>query len=375
MSAGTQRCVALGVHGDSREAGSDVAAIRVEFGKRGLRVLTAALIALAIAACASHPPEAPAPPPAAGAPAESIDTATEPPRVPAGPYRIGRDDVLRITVYGQDDLAATQTVRPDGMISFPIVGEVEAAGRTVPELRSLLASRLARYFADPQVTVIVNEFRSRMLSVVGEVAKPGVHVLDAEARVLDAIALAGGLKAEADLDRARLVRNGSAIPVDVAGLVRGGDLSQNVALEPGDTLVVPSAADRRVIVLGSVMMPTVVSLRDRTTVLEAIATAKGFAPGAARGNVLVVRGTRENPELFKMGTQDLVSGEDPSRNIELVAGDVVYVSKSMWKDTVELFQDFQLILEPARSIGGTFWFFAQGLDVIQNPTERVTVGD
>jgi len=350
----------------------------IDVGGRGRRALAAALVGLLLGACASKPA-----PPAAEAAEESISQNTsgvdapeasrEPLPPTTAPYRIGRDDVLRISVYGQDDLAVTQTVRPDGMISFPIVGEVEAAGRTVPELRSLLAGRLARYFADPQVTVIVNEFKSRMLSVVGEVTSPGVHALDSQTRVLDAIALAGGLKTEADLARARLVRNGTALPVDFVALVRGGDLSQNVSLEPGDTLVVPSAADRRVVVLGNVVMPTVVSLRDRTTVLEAIATAKGFAPGAARGSMLVVRGTRENPELFKIDTQDVVSGADPALNIELAAGDVVYVSKSLWKDTVELFQDFQTILEPARSVAASFWFFAEGLDVIQTPSQRVTV--
>lgn len=353
---------------------------QIESKGRSRRALTAVMIGLFLGACASKPVAPPteaaaeSAPQAASAAAPAVNTA-EPASPPIVPYRIGRDDVLQISVYGQDDLDITQKVRPDGVISFPTVGEVEAAGLTVPELRSYLASRLARYFADPQVTVIVTEFRSRTLSVVGEVAKPGVHPLSAQTRLLDAIAMAGGLKVEADLGRARLVRNGTALPIDFEKLVRGGDLAENVSIAPGDTLVIPSAQDRRVVVLGSVMMPTVVSLRDRTTVLEAIAMAKGFAPGAARGDVLVVRGTRENPVLFKIDTQDVVSGSDPAKNIELAAGDVVYVSKSTWKNTVELFQDFQAILEPARSIGSTFWFFAQGLDVIQNPVQRVTVGN
>ena len=289
------------------------------------------------------------------------------------PYRIGRDDILKITVYGQSDLDTTQTVRPDGKIEFPLVGEIDATGLTPAELRAIVTKQLSRSFVNPQVTVIVTEFGSRTVSMVGQVQKPGVYVIGAQTRLLDAIALAGGLDADADLSRAAVVRNGEALPVDIEGLVRGSDLSQNILVGPGDTLVIPSALDRRVVVLGSVMMPTVVSLRYRTTVLEAIAMAKGFAPGAARGDVLIVRGTRENPELFKIDTQDVVSGSDPAKNVELAAGDVVYVSKSTWKNTVELFQDFQAILEPARSIAGTFWFFAQGLDVIQNPQERITV--
>lgn len=348
--------------------------------RRRRRASCAAAFALLLGACATKPGPQPAetavePEPEAATAAAPAEATSEPASPPIAPYRIGTDDVLQISVYGQDDLDITQNVRPDGVISFPIVGEIRAAGLTVPELRGHIAGRLSRYFADPQVTVIVTEFRSRTLSVVGEVAKPGIHSLSSDARLLDAIAMAGGLKVEADLGRARLVRNGTALPIDFEKLVRGGDLGQNVALAPGDTLVIPSAQDRRVVVLGNVMMPTVVSLRDHTTVLEAIAMAKGFAPGAARGDVLVVRGTRENPELFKIDTQDIVAGKDPAKNVELAAGDVVYVSKSTWKNTVELFQDFQAILEPARSIGGTFWFFAQGLDVIQNPTERVTVGN
>ncbi len=344
------------------------------------RALAAVVVGLCLGACATKPVAPPSEaaaeqaPQTASAAAPAVNTA-EPAAPPIVPYRIGRDDVLKISVYGQDELDITQNVRPDGVISFPIVGEIEAAGLTVPELRSHLANRLARYFADPQVTVIVTEFRSRSLSVVGEVTNPGVHALIAETRLLDAIALAGGLKAEADLGRARLVRNGTAVPIDFEKLVRGGDLAENVSIVAGDTLVIPSAEDRRVVVLGSVMMPTVVSLRDRTTVLEAIAMAKGFAPGAARGEVLVVRGTRENPEVFKIDTQDIVSGSDPAENFDLAAGDVVYVSKSTWKNTVELFEDFQKLLEPAHTIASTFWFFAQGLDVVQNPTKRVTVGN
>jgi polysaccharide export outer membrane protein len=353
---------------------------QIESKGRSRRALTAVVVGLLLGACASKPVAAPTeaaaePVPQAASAAAPAVNSVEPGSPPIVPYRIGRDDVLQISVYGQDELDITQNVRPDGVISFPIVGEVKAAGLTVPELRSHLANRLARYFADPEVTVIVTEFRSRALSVVGEVEKPGVHPLIAETRLLDALALAGGLKPEADLGRARLIRNGTALPIDFAKLVRGGDLAENVSIAPGDTLVIPSAQDRRVVVLGSVTMPSVVSLRDRTTVLEAIAMAKGFAPGAARGEILVVRGTRENPEILKIDTQHIVSGSDPAENVELAAGDVVYVSKSTWKNTVELFEDFQKLLEPAHTIASTFWFFAQGLDVIQNPTTRVTVGN
>jgi polysaccharide export outer membrane protein len=316
-------------------------------------------------------PAAAAEAPAVAEPRTSVELPAEPAEPP--PYRIGRDDILSITVYGQSDLDTIQTVRPDGKIEFPLAGEIRATGLTPAELRTIVSRELSRSFANPQVTVIVTTFGSRTVSVVGQVEKPGVYSIGAQTRLLDAIALAGGLGVEADLSRAAVVRNGQALPVDIEGLVRGSDLSQNILVGPGDTIVIPNAQDRRVVVLGNVVMPTVVSLRDKLTVLEAIAMAKGFAPGAARGDVLVVRGTRENPELFRIDTQDMVSGSDPAQNVELRAGDVIYVSKSTWKNTVELFQDFQAILEPARSIAGSFWFFATGLDVIQNPRQTVTI--
>ena len=178
---------------------------------------------------AAPAPATPVPVPAAGAPAP-----------PAGTYAIGPADVLRIAVWKEPDLNVEATVRTDGMISFPLLGDVRAGGVTPDALATTLAKRLERFVEAPKVTVSVLQANSARFYVLGQVAKPGEFPLGSRSTVLQALALAGGFKEFAKPESIVIVREDQTVlPVNYKRIAEGKDVSQNVVLQRGDTIVVP----------------------------------------------------------------------------------------------------------------------------------------
>jgi polysaccharide export outer membrane protein len=157
------------------------------------------------------------------------------------PYRIGREDVLDVSVWRDPDLSRTVPVRPDGFISLPIVGEVKADGKTPTELEADLREALKPFVQQPKVTVIVREVNSPRVYVTGEVARPGAYPMRGRVNVVQAIALAGGFSDFANQGSIMVIRrDGKGIPVNYADLVTDDDKERtNVWLMPGDTVVVP----------------------------------------------------------------------------------------------------------------------------------------
>jgi polysaccharide biosynthesis/export protein len=159
-------------------------------------------------------------------------------------FVIGNDDVLSINVWEQPDISRSIPVRSDGMISLPLAGEVQAAGRTPLQLEKAIASKLLNYIANPEVTVIVQEIKSEKFNILGQVAKPGSYPLTQSTTVLDAIAAAGGLR---DFAREKAIyvlrpnpRGGdSRIAFNYKAVIDGKHPEQNIRLETHDTVVVP----------------------------------------------------------------------------------------------------------------------------------------
>ncbi|MFI5073021.1 MAG: polysaccharide biosynthesis/export family protein [Terriglobales bacterium] len=159
-------------------------------------------------------------------------------------YVIGENDVLEIDVWKEKEISRTVPVRPDGQISLPLVGEVQASGLTPMQLQDDLTHRLKAYIENPEVTVIVNDPRSHQFNVVGEVMRPGSYPLSQAMTVLDAIAQAGGFKDFAKETKVYVLRPMPGgirvrIPFNYKQVIKGRDLQENVALKPGDTIVVP----------------------------------------------------------------------------------------------------------------------------------------
>jgi polysaccharide export outer membrane protein len=163
-------------------------------------------------------------------------------------YIIGDDDILSISVWKDQDLTKVLPVRSDGRISLPLVGEIMAAGRTPGQLEQDLTAALRGYISDPQVTVIVQEIKSRKFNILGQVTKPGSYPLTTDTTILDAIALAGGFKDFAKKKGVYVIRQGAdgreaRIPFNYENFIKaknkGKNTAQNIKLIPHDTIVVP----------------------------------------------------------------------------------------------------------------------------------------
>lgn len=162
------------------------------------------------------------------------------PREASAPYTIGTDDVLQVSVWKEPDLTREATVRSDGMITVPLVGDVRAAGRTPGELAQALGKELGRFVEGARVTVGVSQARSARFYVLGQVTTSGEFTLRGRTTVLQGLALAGGFKEFAKTDGIVIVRRDqSVVPVNYKRITDGKDVSQNVPLSPGDTIVVP----------------------------------------------------------------------------------------------------------------------------------------
>jgi polysaccharide export outer membrane protein len=159
-------------------------------------------------------------------------------------FIIGNDDLLAINVWKEPDVSRNIPVRSDGKISLPLVGELQAAGRTPLQLELDIATRLRTYIAAPEVTVMVQEIHSQKFNILGQVAKPGSYPLEVATTVLDAIAAAGGFRDFANQKGIYILRQNpgggqSRIAFNYKSVIKGKNLQQNIKLEPRDTIVVP----------------------------------------------------------------------------------------------------------------------------------------
>ena len=193
---------------------------------RRLSIVFSAATALLLSACASNnfPPA--------------------PSKVVASDYHyiIGPGDTLHITVWQNPDLSSTVQVRPDGRVSSPLVSGMLAAGLTADQLAAEISKNIAKYVRDPVVTVVVSNFHgalSQQVSIVGAAAKPQSIPYSDKMTLLDAMITAGGLSPYADGNAAVLIRDGKSYSVHLDGLLREGNMADNVPLLPGDTIVIP----------------------------------------------------------------------------------------------------------------------------------------
>jgi polysaccharide export outer membrane protein len=163
----------------------------------------------------------------------------------ASPYRIGASDVLAIDVWENAAISRTVVVRPDGMISLPLLNDVHAAGLTPEQLRAELTKRLHEYIPNVEVSVVVSAVNSMKVSVLGEVGSPGRYAFESRMTVLDALALAGGLKDFAARKRIVIMRQEGQerqyLYFDYDKVVAGDGTVGNFALRPGDIILVPLA--------------------------------------------------------------------------------------------------------------------------------------
>ncbi len=176
--------------------------------------------------------------------AASADAGSSASKVHDDNFVIGNDDMLTINVWKEPDISRSIPVRSDGKISLPLIGEVQASGRTPLKLEQEIASRLQNYISQPEVTVMVQQINSQKFNVLGQVAHPGTFVIANSPTVLDAIALAGGFRDFAKQKSIYILRQNTdgtqtRIPFNYKEVVNGKNPAQNIKLQPRDTIVVP----------------------------------------------------------------------------------------------------------------------------------------
>lgn len=234
-------------------------------------------------------------------------------------YVIGEGDVLKITVYENPDLTTEARVSGEGKITFPLIGEVVVNGSTSSEIEKKIAQLLSDGFiVKPQVSVFIMEFKSKKISVLGEVAKPGLVILRGKSTLLDVISDAGGITLNAgdSLTIQRKINSSTGqnqdkdiiVLVDLKKLFEEGDANANVPVYDGDSIYVPKASF--VYVNGEVKNPGAYKITLGLTVLKSITLAGGFTPKASERRTKIIRKGGKQEETTKAKMDDLVKPDD-----------------------------------------------------------------
>jgi len=245
------------------------------------------------------------------------------------PYLIGGGDNLQVNVWKNPELSQAVTVRPDGMITLPLVRDVPAAGKTAMDLGKAIEGKLSAFVNAPNVTVTVVTATNFRVYTHGAVAN-GMFPLTAPISALQLLARAGGPTADAELAGACILRGGKRIPVDLQPRTGSGpEAEPSLELIPEDVLVVPFRdATRRVLVAGEVRTPSSLPFNEGMTVLDAFVAAGGGTEFADLDSVRVVRSGADRPQAeIEVDLSRMLERGDLKKNLALLPGDIVVVPR------------------------------------------------
>lgn len=250
-------------------------------------------------------------------------------------FVFGPEDELQISVWENPDLKSEMPVRPDGFISFPLIGDVKALGLTPAELKEQVTSRLKKFVTDPIVTVIVEEINSIKISVAGEVNEPDSYKVNRPITLLHLFSLAKGFTEKADLKRSYLLRDGKKLDIDFFALVKQDDFSQNIWLQSDDLVFVHDNFESRINIMGEIKLPQVIGFQDGMTVLDAILMANGLTDIAKPEGTKVYRkakgqGGDSRIQIIPVKMGRVIFKGDLSENIRLQPGDIIHVPRSFF---------------------------------------------
>ncbi len=278
-------------------------------------------------------------------------------------YRIRTGDVLTISILGEQDMTQKLPVGPDGRISYYVANDVLAAGRTFQELREELNQRLRTHFKKPEVAVFGEAYTGNTVTVLGLVRRPGQYVVGSDTRLLDVLAMAGGVSHGVfhtsfgymtelpDLKNAFVLRGDGFVDVSFTGLLSRDQKAvarNNVSVRAGDRVYVPSAAalENKVIVLGQVRNPKVVRFQRDISFLEAAAEAGGILPSAWERRAFIVRGSLRRPTVIPINLRKVATGR--TADVPLRSGDIVFVPKTVLGKTAEIAGQILPLLQTAQ---------------------------
>lgn len=239
-------------------------------------------------------------------------------------YVLGAGDVVKISVFQNPDLTVETRVSESGTITFPLIGAVPVGGLAIQAAEQLVAKMLREggFVLQPQVNVLVLQYRGSQVSVLGLVNRPGKHPLEqAGSRVTDVLALAGGI-VPAGADTVVLVGSREGRPfrkeIDLPAMILGGDMSGNVAVRNGDVLYVHRAP--QYYVYGEVQRPGAFRIERDMTVMQALAQGGGLTP----------RGTQRGIRVHRRGADGKIERIEPSLDDAIRPDDVIYVRESLF---------------------------------------------
>lgn len=251
---------------------------------------------------------------------------------PTHAYTLGPGDKLEMEIMGETGTRTETFVTPDAKVYFDLLPGIDVAGKTTQQLQTEMEAALTKYYKQPQVAVTLREAMSQRVWVLGRLNAPGIYSIKQPMRVLDAVSQAGGLFTSrftgtteelADLKHSFMIRGGRTLPVDFEKLIREGDMSQNIYLEPNDYLYLPSSLTNEVYVLGAVTEPRPVGFMNDMNLLAAIGRGLGLTPGADLTRVSIIRGSLTDPKIATVNALDIMNGK--ATNVRLEPGDIVYV--------------------------------------------------
>lgn len=302
----------------------------------------------------------------------TVDSAMDPRwlQAPTNLFTLGPGDQVEIEIVGEPASRATALVGPDGKIYYYLLPGLRVWGLTLGQTKELLERELAGLIRNgPKVTLALRAVESKRVWLLGRLNTPGIHPLAQPMTLLEAISVAGGpasvasassltgapaaagpageIEEMADLRHSFVLREGRLLPVDFHRLLREGDLSQNIYLQPDDFVYLPTASAREVYVLGAVGLPQPVRFTDSITLISAIASAGGPAEDAYLSHVAVIRGSLTQPRVAIVDYRGIVKGKSP--DVALEPRDIVYVPLTPYRTVTRY---VELVLDTfARTVG------------------------
>jgi len=236
-----------------------------------------------------------------------------------GNYLLGPGDMLKITVYNNPDLTLETRINETGTISFPLLGEVELGGITSSAAEKKLSNRLESggFVKQAQINILVVQFQSKMVSILGSVLKPGRYSLDRSMNLTEVLALAGGVPADGS-DIITVIGKSGKIEYDLSNIVKKGDGSQNINLVGGEIIYIPRAP--MFYIYGEAQRPGLYRIERDMTVMQALAMGGGPT----------VRGTQRGVQLHRRNASGVVEVLSPTLSDLVKQDDVLFIKESLF---------------------------------------------
>lgn len=259
------------------------------------------------------------------------------------PFRLGPGDKVEIEIFRGHRNRQIALLGPDGMLYFDLLPGFVASGLTLKELQEKLEEMLVEFYRFPKVSVVMKEVRSKRVWVLGRVNTPGVYPLVRPTTIIDAISQAGGLFTSrfsgtteelADLEHSFVMRGRKLLPVNFQRLLREGDMSQNIQLESGDYIYLPSSLTKEIHMLGAVKLPRPIGFNQEMSLTSAMGAVQGPAPGADLRNVAIVRGSLADPKIAIVDYEAIQQGR--AQNVRLEPRDIVFVPTGRFRSLTQI---------------------------------------